>query len=259
MIEREEGEGDDVGDDEFDADQNRSGRKPYGFFSNHGVFCVTEIVVRVTWCDLCLTCTTYPKIQRSKYPKIQRSKDPKIQMSDSALLHWSVYILGHCTCMSYSISYSSCDSPLLTAPGCAWSLHYGSLHSWIQTCYCSVVASLDCVPRFRILNRPSARRSAWTKSIDGCAWTWRSSRGSPTIAPWFPGATGRSAPYSTRCPFWTPSLACRSAPSPDACAPHVAIIISSPWSRPLTIRSWCCSASWCRWPWTGSPLAKPPN
>ena len=51
MIEREEGEGDDVGDDEFDADQNRSGQKPYGFFSNHGVFCVTEIVVRVTWCD----------------------------------------------------------------------------------------------------------------------------------------------------------------------------------------------------------------
>ena len=59
MIEREEGEGDDAGGDEFDANQNRSGRKPYGFFSSHGVFCVTEIIVHVTWCDLCLTCTPY--------------------------------------------------------------------------------------------------------------------------------------------------------------------------------------------------------
>ena len=57
ILEKEEGEGVDVGDDEFDADPKRSGRKPYGFFSSHGVFCVTEIQVHVTWCDLLLTCT----------------------------------------------------------------------------------------------------------------------------------------------------------------------------------------------------------
>ena len=38
ILEKEEGEGIDDGDDEIDAGTKRSGLKPYGVFSSHGVF-----------------------------------------------------------------------------------------------------------------------------------------------------------------------------------------------------------------------------